>query len=270
MRSSPPTILSFDKSHRRSLRRSVAGGGLFAVLSVGCAVIQAGEVGVKSRWGKVDDKIYEPGRVPLRPISEKMLRVPTRTVNREVRLDLPSKEGLNVRAEISILYHIQPDKAPKVIREVGPEYEEVLILSVFRSASADICARFLAKDMHSGNRAEIEEQIRVEMDELLAQRGFTIEAVLLKSISLPPGLYDAIEDKLEAEQDAQRMTFVLQRERQEAERKAIEAEGVRDAQKVLADGLSEEIIEWRCLEVLGSSRPRPTPNSSSPTVTRPF
>ncbi len=219
------------------------------LLASGCAIIRPGEVGVKSRWGKLGNKVYQPGPVGMNYLTSQMIRIPTRTVNREVQLNLPSKEGLNVSAEISILYHIEPDKAPDVIRDVGLDYENVLILSVFRSASADICARFFAKDMHSGKRAEIEEEIRKEMTTILAQRGFTIEAVLLKSISLPPGLYNAIEDKLEAEQEAQRMQFVLQRERQEAERKTIEAEGVRDAQKVLADGLSQEIIEWRSLEV---------------------
>ena len=99
-------------------------------------------------------------------------------------------------------------------------------------------------------RRDIEDQIRLEMVRLLAERGFNIEAVLLKSIMLPPGLYEAIENKLEAEQEAQRMEFVLQRERQEAERKSIEAEGVRDAHKVLADGLSPTIVEWRSLQVL--------------------
>ncbi len=221
-----------------------------AALASGCAIVRPGEVGVKSRWGKLGDRVYQPGPVGINYLTSRMHRVPTRTVNREVQLNLPSKEGLNVSAEISILYHIEPEKAPDVIREVGLDYENVLILSVFRSASADICARFFAKDMHSGKRAEIEEEIRKEMDNLLAQRGFTIEAVLLKSISLPPGLYGAIEGKLEAEQEAQRMQFVLQREQQEAQRKKIEAEGVRDAQKVLADGLSDEIIEWRSLEVL--------------------
>ncbi|MEM9457332.1 MAG: prohibitin family protein [Myxococcota bacterium] len=222
---------------------------LSGLLAGGCAVIQPGEVGVKSKWGRLDERIYQPGPVAINHISSRMIRIPTQTVNREVRLNLPSKEGLNVSAEISILYHINAERAPDVIRDVGLEYEEVLILSVFRSASADICARFFAKDMHSGKRAEIEEQIQKEMDALLAERGFIIEAVLLKSISLPPGLYTAIEDKLEAEQEAQRMQFVLQREQREAERKKIEAEGVRDAQKVVADGLSDEIIQWRSLEV---------------------
>ncbi len=223
---------------------------LSAVLAAGCAVIQPGEVGVKAKWGQLEEEVYPPGLVVFNRASSRMIRIPTQTVNREVKLNLPSKEGLNVSAEISILYHIEAEQAPAVIRDVGLEYEEVLILSVFRSASADICARFFAKDMHSGKRAQIEDEIRQQMDGLLAARGFVIEAVLLKSISLPPGLYTAIEDKLEAEQEAQRMQFVLQREQREAERKTIEAEGIRDSQKILADGLSESIIQWRSLEVL--------------------
>ena len=125
-----------------------------------------------------------------------------------------------------------------------------MILSVFRSAAADVCSRYMAKDMHSGQRAVIEDAIKSHMDSLLADRGFVIESVLMKSISLPPGLYEAIESKLEAEQIAQRMEFELQQERLEAQRKKIEAQGVRDAQQVLAEGLSDEIIKWRSLEVL--------------------
>ena len=215
-----------------------------------CSVIRPGEVAVKSTLGKLKDRVYNPGTVGYNPFATRIIRVPVRTVNREVKLDLPSQEGLNVNAEISILYHIKPEMAPKVIAEVGENYEEVMILSVFRSASADVCSRFLAKDMHSGQRGVIENEIRHHMDSLLSNRGFQVEAVLLKSISLPPGLYSAIESKLEAEQQAQRMEFELQRERYEAQRKKIEAEGVRDAQRVLAEGLSPAIIKWRSLEVL--------------------
>ncbi|MEZ4772557.1 MAG: prohibitin family protein [Bacteroidia bacterium] len=220
------------------------------ILLSGCMVIRPGEVGVKSRLGKLQNKVYEPGVVGFNPFVTQVMRLPTRTVNREVKLNLPSKEGLNVNSEISILYHIRPKMAPMVIAEVGENYEEVLILSVFRSAAADVCSRFFAKDMHSGQRALIEKEIREHMAGMLDGRGFEIEAVLLKSISLPDGLYMAIENKLEAEQLAQRMEFELQRERLEADRKIIEAEGVRDAQKVLSEGLSEKIIQWRSLEVL--------------------
>ena len=137
-----------------------------------------------------------------------------------------------------------------IINAVGRNYEQVLILSTFRSAAADVCARFYAKDMHSGKRAEIEAEIKKQMAVLLKDRGFVIESVLLKSIKLPTGLYAAIESKLRAEQQAQQMEFVLQRERKEADRKRIEAEGIRDAQLIIKEGISEGNIEWRSLEVL--------------------
>jgi len=222
---------------------------LLLLSTTGCAIIKPGEVGVKRTLGKLDTKIHEPGTVGYNPFVTSIIRMPTRTVNREVKLNLPSKEGLNVSANISILYHIDPTMAPQVIENIGVNYEETVVLSVFRSAAADICSRFLAKDMHSGQRAIIEGDIRSHMDSLLAPRGFTIEAVLLKSISLPAGLYSAIEDKLEAEQEAQRMEFELQRERLEADRKKIEAGGVRDAQQILQEGLTPTIIQWRSLEV---------------------
>lgn len=222
---------------------------LVGFLTTSCVTINPGEVGVISKRGKIKDKIYEPGRIAYNPFNTVLYRVPTRTVNLEVRLALPSKEGLNVNAEISILYRIKPSSAIKVVEEVGMSYENTLILSVFRSKSADICAEFLAKDMHSGNRQEIEEEILIEMNRMLADRGFEIEAVLMKSISLPEGLYTAIESKLSAEQEAQRMQFVLDRERAEAERKLIEAEGIKNAQMVLTEGLNENVIQWRSLEV---------------------
>ena len=224
----------------------------FAMLTLlpSCAIVRPGEVGVKQRLGKLNDKIHEPGTVAINPLSTTLIKIPTRTVNLEVSLNLPSKEGLNVLSEISILYHINPEKAITIIEEVGADYEEVVILSVFRSAAADVCAQYYAKDMHSGNRSEIESTILARMDELLGERGFEIEAVLLKSISLPRGLYTAIEDKLKAEQDALRMEFIIQLEKQEAERKRIEAEGTAAAQKILTEGINESVIKWRSLEVL--------------------
>ena len=184
------------------------------------------------------------------PFTSSVVRVPIRTINKEIKLNLPSKEGLNVQAEISILYHIEEDKVSEIIASVGKAYERTLILSTFRSASADVCARFYAKDMHSGKRGEIEKEIKTQMAKLLKDRGFNIEAVLMKSITLPKGLYSAIEAKLQAEQAAQQMEFVLQREEKEAERKRIEAQGIRDAQLIIKEGITEGNIQWKSLEVL--------------------
>lgn len=156
---------------------------------------------------------------------------------------------MNVEAQISILYHVDQTKATDVIGSIGEDYLSTIILPVFRAAAADVTAKFMAKDMHTGNRLDIETAIKVKMMELIGDRGFVIEAVLLKSVTLPPGLYRAIEQKLQAEQDAQRMEFILQKEKQEAERKRIEAGGVRDANKIISEGLTPEILQYKSLEV---------------------
>jgi regulator of protease activity HflC (stomatin/prohibitin superfamily) len=213
-------------------------------------VIRPGDVGIKRTLGKLKGKTKTQGVIFFNPFISTIVRIPIRTVNKEIRLNLPSKEGLNVQAEISILYHIEEDKVSEIISTVGRKYEQTLILSTFRSASADVCARFFAKDMHSGQRGIIEKEIKTQMSKLLDGRGFVIEAVLLKSITLPQGLYAAIEAKLRAEQEAQQMTFILQREEKEADRKRIEAQGIRDAQLIIKEGITDENIKWKSLEVL--------------------
>ena len=210
----------------------------------GCATVRHGDVGVKRTLGKIAEEPLDPGLRVVVTLATKVIRVPVRTVNVEAALDLPSQEGLNVRSEISILYRVLPEAAPAIIGQIGPDYESAVILSVFRSAAADVSANYMAKDMHSGSRSEIEGAIRELMQEYLADRGFVVEAVLLKSISLPPGLYAAVEQKLAAEQDAERMKFILQREQLEAQRKRVEAEGERDAQLTLASALTPNVIEW--------------------------
>ncbi|MCX8147722.1 prohibitin family protein [Thermaurantimonas aggregans] len=219
-----------------------------AVSLTGCAVIRQGDVGVKRTFGKISKRELQPGLVFYNPLISTILRVPTRTTNIEIRLDLPSKEGLNVKSDISILYHVNERKATEVIGTIGKDYETSMILPVFRAAAADVTAKFMAKDMHSGNRLGIENEIRSKMAEILEPRGFVIEAVLLKTIMLPPGLYRAIEEKLEAEQEAQRMEFVLQREKLEAERKLVEAQGIRDANRVISEGLTPIIIQYKTIE----------------------
>lgn len=213
-----------------------------------CAVVRQGEVGVLRKLGKLNPETIEAGAKAYNPLTTTILRLPIRTVNVEIQSNLPSKEGLNVRSVISILYHIKKESAADIIENIGTNYENVVIKSVFRSASADVCSRFFAKDMHTSKRAIIEIEIRTRMQELLSDRGFEIEAVLLKTIQLPNGLAMAVENKLEAEQEAQRMEFVLQRERMEAQRRKVEAEGVRDAQMILQEGISPQIIQWQSIE----------------------
>ncbi len=221
---------------------------ILALSTSSCKVIRQGEVGVKRTLGKINPRVLQEGPRLFNPFVTTIIPVPTRTINLEVNLDLPSKEGVNVLAEISILYHVDGTMATKVIEEIGRDYERTIVLPVFRASSADITSKFMAKDMHTGNRLAIETAIKNQMNETLLARGIIVENVLMKSIKLPPNLYRAIEEKMEAEQAAQRMEFVLLREKQEAERKRVEAEGVRDANRIVSEGLNEQIIKFKSLE----------------------
>jgi prohibitin 1 len=188
----------------------------------------------------LNERTVDGGLMFYNPFTSTVIRVPTRTINRELSMNLPSKEGLTIRAEVSILYRIEKSKVTTVIREIGLTYDQI-ITSVFRSSAADVCSQFLAKDMHSGERRSIEERITELMNEYLRPRGFEIEAVLMKSITLPQGLAKAIEMKLEAEQDAFRLEYVLQQEQREAERLQIQAEA-RKQQSIIDAEAKAEVI----------------------------
>lgn len=220
-----------------------------AIFFSSCAVVRPGEAGVKTKWGKLRGEVKTGGVMVFNPFTAKVIKVPVRTINRELSISLPSKEGLTIQSDISILYKIREDRVKELIMGVGLDYDNI-ITSVFRSASSDVCSKYFAKDMHSGQRDVIEKDIAQRMNEILGERGFDIEAVLLKSITLPAGLAWAVENKLEAEQQAQEMEFVLMRESKEAERKIIEAEGTRDAQLIITEGLTEEILQLRNIEMM--------------------
>ena len=223
---------------------------LLAAFLVGsCTTIRQGEVGVKRRFGKLDPVVKGSGVHSYNPFTTTIIRVPTRTINLPLALEnIPSKEGLNISAEMAVLYRIIREKAPHVLTKKREKYESVVIVSVFRSAAADVCARFFAKDMYTGQREEIEKEIAAEMHTVLEKRGIVVESVLMKSIQLPKGLAQSIEQKLEAEQQAQQMEFVLQKEHKEADRKVIEAKGIADSQKIISEGLNKQIIEYKTIE----------------------
>jgi prohibitin 1 len=222
---------------------------LILVFSISsCRVVRQGEFGVKRKLGKYNDGVYTSGLRVFNPFTSKIITISSQTENIEVSINIPSREGLTIQSEVSILYKVRGKDAPNLLRNVGLDYEETIILPVFRSAVADVTSKYYAKDMHSGNRAEIEVAIRELMMKTLDEKGIIVESVLLKSIMLPKNLTKAIEDKLEAEQQAQRMEFILAQERQEAERKRIAATATRDANKIIAEGLTQEILQFKALE----------------------
>ena len=233
---------------KKFLLKSVILFSTLMLLVSSCTVVRQGEVGVKRTFGKYNDKIYTSGLQGYNPFTSTIVKVPAQTNNLEVAVNIPSKEGLTIGSEVSILYIIEPKKVPDILRNLGVEYERSVILPVFRSAVADISSKYYAKDMHSGNRGEIEKAIKDLMMGTMQGKGITVENVLLKSIQLPRTLSKAIEEKLESEQQAQRMEFVLQAAKREAERKVIEAEGVRDANKIISQGLTDKILQFKNIE----------------------
>jgi regulator of protease activity HflC (stomatin/prohibitin superfamily) len=222
---------------------------IFAIISLSsCVVIREGEVGVKSKLGTFSDKTIDNGVRFYNPLTSRVIKISTQTENLEVRLNIPSKEGLTILSEVSILYNIDGRKAAHILRELGPSFEANIIIPVFRSAVADVSSRFFAKDMHTGERATIESAIRDQMMKLMDGKGIEVEAVLMKSIRLPQSLANAIEAKLEAEQQAQQMEFVLQQAEREAEQKRVEAAGIRDAQLIISEGLDSKILQFKSIE----------------------
>ncbi|MFY7665160.1 MULTISPECIES: prohibitin family protein [Flavobacterium] len=227
--------------------RTITFSFLSAVLFTNCAIVRPGEVGVRQKLGKLSDEVTSQGPVFFNPFTSKVIKASVQTNDLELNLSLPSKEGLSILTQVSILYRLEQAKVPTIIRTYGLGYENI-ISNVFRSAAADVSSNFFAKDMHSGMRATIEAEISAKMAEILNKQGIVIESVLMKSIQLPDGLAKSVERKLQAEQDAMRMEFVLQQEKLEAERKIIEAKGTRDSQKILSEGLNNDIIRLRSIE----------------------
>ena len=222
----------------------------FLILNGCMSIVNPGEVGVRDTLGSQSEEVSRPGfKLFLWPIWD-ITKVSVQTSNLKVRLSLPSKEGLTIDSEVSILYRITPEKVPLILQEIGAGFEERFILPVFRSAVADITAQYPAKDMHSGKRSKIEKAVQDVMNTRIKDRGFVIEAVLLKSIRLPSGLSRSIEDRLRSEQEAQQMVYVLQRERSEAERRLIEAKGISDANLKLTEGLTPQVLRYKAIEAL--------------------
>ena len=161
---------------------------------------------------------------------------------------MPSKEGLVMGLEASVLYHLTRTQAAEVFQKIGINYAEVLLVPNFRSAIRGVTASNLASALYSDARETIARDILAHLQAQVQPRGIVIENVLLRDLQLPQTLKQAIEAKQQAQQEAQRMEFVLQREKQEAERKRVEAQGIKDFQNVVSEGISDKLLEWKGIE----------------------
>lgn len=218
---------------------------LFAASAI--TVIPAGHVGIRDLFGNVSDNILNPGVRFVNPLA-RIHKMSVRTREITETADAPSSEGLVMQLDVTLLYNLTPAQAPEVYRSLGMDYERVFIVPQLRSQLRGATASFEAKALYTAGREVVAERVLEGLTPALGARGFTNAQVLLRSITLPPQLRQSVEQKLQAEQQSEQMRFVLDRERQEADRKRIEAQGIADFQRIVAQGIDERLLRWKGIE----------------------
>ncbi|MBI4466070.1 MAG: prohibitin family protein [Acidobacteria bacterium] len=216
-------------------------------LVLSLAYVPAGHVGVLVQFGRVTDRVLPEGTHLVWPwLSNNRLSV--RTMELKEKASVPSNEGLIVTLDTSLLFRLNSEKAADVFRQIGPNYLQVVVEPMLRAAIRSATGTHNAIALYTGEREKIAKQIADELRVDLGKRGIQLENILLRDVQLPPLLARAIEAKQQAEQDALRMSFILQKEKQEAERKRIEAAGIRDFQQIVAQGISQQLLTWKGIE----------------------
>jgi regulator of protease activity HflC (stomatin/prohibitin superfamily) len=210
-------------------------------------VVPAGNVGVVDFFGTVSENTLKAGINFVNPLA-RVIKFSVKTQEIKEVMDVPSKEGMTVSLEISALFHLNPDKAAEVYKTVGENYVEIILEPQFRSVARGVTAGYEAKALYTSEREMLAQLLLKDLEKLVEPRGVTVESTPLRRIGLPPGLTASIEAKLQAEQQSQQMQFVLTKEKQEADRKRIEAQGISDFQNIVARGISEQLLRWKGIE----------------------
>jgi prohibitin 1 len=251
----------FDPARSRIIDGGGHGGGLIRLIGLGIAVfllvilffsavtrVGTGHVGVLTLFGKVQSgETLGEGIHLINPMkTNNELSIQTQTLKESA--SVPSSEGLMMSLDTSLIYHLNPDRAAEVFQKIGADYENVVVEPTLRSAIREATASHTANALYTGEREMVAKQIYDQVSTELNQRGLVVENVLLRDIQLPATLKAAIEAKQQAEQESLAMNFRLQKETQEAQRKRIEAAGVRDFQQIVAQGITPSLLEWKGIE----------------------
>lgn len=247
------TRRKFADQHNIAFRSGMMVSGVVTLLAVLLALgqcfttIPAGYVGVVDFFGVVSDMTLKSGINLMNPLA-RVIKMSVKTQEIKETMDTPSKEGLTTQLEVSVLFHLSPDRAPDVYKSVGEDYVSVLLEPQFRSVSRGVTSSFEAKALYTAERVSVEILLLDDLKKLVEPRGIIVESTPLRRVGLPQGLTAAIEEKLRAEQESQRMQFILTKEKQEADRKRIEAQGISDFQKIVATGISDQLLRWKGIE----------------------
>lgn len=215
-------------------------------------VVPAGYVGVVDFFGWVSSRPLQSGINLVNPLA-RVINISVRTQEEKETMNVPSKEGLTISLDISVLYRLDPAKAVQVYKTIGAYYKDVVLIPQFRAAARGVTVSHEAKALYTSEREMLAQAIVDSLKNLVADRGIIIERVLLRAITLPVMVSSAIEQKLKAEQEAERMKFVLQKEQLEAERKRVEATGIRDAQVIINQSLTSQYLHYLWIETLNQN-----------------
>jgi prohibitin 1 len=220
---------------------------LVVLLFSSVARVDSGHVGVLTLFGRVTGEVLPEGVHLVNPFKvNNQLSIRTQEIKESA--SVPSSEGLVMNLDTSLIYHLNPEKAAEVYQKIGPNYMTVLVEPNLRAAIRESTASHSANALYTGEREAVAKQIYTQLTDKLGERGILVESVLLRDIQLPATLKSSIESKQQAEQEALAMNFRLQKETQEAQRKRIEAAGIRDFQQIVAQGISPQLLEWKGIE----------------------
>lgn len=229
---------------------------LAGILSKSIVQIDAGQIGVKTLFGKVQDKVLTSGLHFINPLME-VRRLDVKTQNytmsgvhdegQQVADDairVLTSDGLEVTIDLTVLYKLIPSEAPRLVRETGEDYTDKIVRPLTRTKIRDNAVYYEAIALYSTKRDEFQQRIFKSIEEDFRQRGLILEQLLVRNITLPQSVKATIEQKINAEQDAQKMQFVLLKEKQEAERKRVEAQGIADYQRIINTGLTDQQLQY--------------------------
>jgi len=227
--------------------------------------VEPGEVGVQKLFGKVSNNILESGLNLKNPLVE-VVPFDIRTQNYTMSgvddegvktgddaIRVLSADGLEVIIDLTVLYRVIPNEAPRILREIGTDYRFVIVRPICRTKIRDNAVYYDAIALYSTKRDEFQSRIYSTIESDFKGRGLMLEQLLVRNIVLPESVKTTIESKINAEQEAQKMTFVLQKETQEAERKRVEAQGIADYQKILSTGLSDKLLQYEMIKAIATS-----------------
>lgn len=229
---------------------------VIGILSSMFKQIDAGKVGVKSLYGKVQADVLESGLHMVNPLLDiTTFDIQTQNYTMSAIHDEGSKEGddairvlsndgLEVVIDLTVLYRVVPGDAPKILKGIGENYTDKIVRPVTRTRIRDNAVYYDAVALYSTKRNEFQQRIFKTIEADFKARGLVLEQLLIRNINLPASVKTTIESKINAEQEAQKMQFVLQKEKQEAERKRVEAQGIADYQRIISSGLTEKQLQY--------------------------